>query len=335
MATQKQVLVTGNYNLYFTRNSIGVSPLVYLENMMFYLMGIPYFFCFISAMLFYAFIIFKNRAKNTTSGHEIIKLVFFWILIYFLILSFSYAKFDRYLILIMPFIAIITAAFITNITGLYLRNTSSFILQVMIVLTTSFYTFAFSSIYSHRHTWDDAAKWMGKNIPEHSAKNGTKILLEYFEVDYQNRIYNSFHSTLAENTNKKYLEAPLWTDNIGAKHLETLYETCSKIKESNYIIISDRRWVNTYSRLPHQYPAECLFYRTLFTEPEKLGFKLVYEQKLYPSFLGITLNDDNAEYMFQYVDHPHVYIFKRIENTDIFKFFNDKLNLVVSSNPVF
>ena len=50
-------------------------------------------------------------------------------------------------------------------------------------------------------------------------------------------------------------------------------------------------------------------YRDLFEG--KLGFELVKTFKVYPSVLGISINDDPSEFTFRLFDHPRVYIFRR------------------------
>jgi hypothetical protein len=46
----------------------------------------------------------------------------------------------------------------------------------------------------------------------------------------------------------------------------------------------------------------------------KLPFALVKTFKVYPSLLGMTINDDRAEQTFRHFDHPRVYVFQRYRN---------------------
>jgi len=43
----------------------------------------------------------------------------------------------------------------------------------------------------------------------------------------------------------------------------------------------------------------------------RLGFDLIKTFKVYPSFFGVTINDDNAELSSRMNDRPRVYVFRR------------------------
>jgi len=51
------------------------------------------------------------------------------------------------------------------------------------------------------------------------------------------------------------------------------------------------------------------YYDDLFAG--RLGFDLIKTFKVYPSLLGVTIDDDRAELSSRMNDHPRVYIFKR------------------------
>ena len=72
----------------------------------------------------------------------------------------------------------------------------------------------------------------------------------------------------------------------------------------------DDTFLQQYQHLPEsEHGVVKQYYRDLFAG--RLGFQLVQTFKVYPSFFGWTINDDDAELTFRSFDHPRVFIFLR------------------------
>jgi len=75
-------------------------------------------------------------------------------------------------------------------------------------------------------------------------------------------------------------------------------------------IVMDDTFLQQYQHLPEpDHAVVKQYYRDLFDG--KLGFKLVKTFKVYPSLVGVEINDDAAELTFRSFDHPRVFIFMR------------------------
>ena len=69
-------------------------------------------------------------------------------------------------------------------------------------------------------------------------------------------------------------------------------------------------YVQLYEHLPaDRHGVVKKYYDDLFAG--RLGFDLIKTFKVYPSLLGVTIDDDRAELSSRMNDHPRVYIFKR------------------------
>jgi hypothetical protein len=77
----------------------------------------------------------------------------------------------------------------------------------------------------------------------------------------------------------------------------------------DYILMDDF-YLQLYQHLPEsEHGVVKEYYRRLFRG--ELGFDLIQTFKVYPSVLGLTINDDGAELSSRMNDHPRVFIFKR------------------------
>jgi YYY domain-containing protein len=300
---QKSILVTGEGDVPYNRQYLKTTPyLYYIKNLVLYTMGIPYGTVAFFAFAFYLILFFKKLKDGKLIDAGIL-LILSFAFPYFLIVGASFAKFNRYMLPFTPFLAILTAKFIYDFYNLSNRKIA-LALKYLVVLSVIFYGFAFMNVYFNSHTWIQASRWIYKNIPEinnsKTPPQRTTILNEMWGDDlpvYADGkhigIYNNLKWNLQEPDSPRKID-----------------ELSNALSQSDYVMMADKRAYGTYQRIPERYPINYFYYKTMLNEPEKLGFKKVYECAVYPSFLGITIKDDNADESFQLYDHPHVYIFK-------------------------
>lgn len=301
-------MLTRHSDLYFLRQFIGRTPFFYAENLMFYGMGIPYFLLFAGGVVFCLL-----RAAGKHAEKRITTMMLLWTAAYLALLSIAFAKFYRYLLPLTPFAASFAAIFAFGISrklpGAALRAA----LPVLAAASACFYAVAFLNVYRNPHPWKSAVEWIGSNMPEKINNAAPMVLIEGVERSIEGQPYNFFCSLVAERKKENISFLPLW-NGVAMKGEEGLSEAeadAGRISSSDYIAISDSRWAATYGRLEKEFPVHHNFYRVLLSNPAEFGFEKAADISVYPSFLGITIKDDAAEYMFQYIDHPHVYIFRK------------------------
>lgn len=313
---QRRILVTGEGDVPYNRQYLNTAPyLYYMKNLVFYTMGIPLGIVSIFAFFFYIYSAVKNLLVRKIIDKGVL-LVLAWALPYFLIVGASFGKFNRYMLLFTPFLALLAGKFVYDFEAWVKDKKWALALKVFTMAGAIFYGLAFMNIYTNSHTWIQSSSWMYKNIPEISPNAGlvtpvkpgtppypmkkTAILNEMWGDDLP--VYADGKGSWIYNITKWNVQEPD-TQN-------KLYELSMRLNEADYVAMADRRAYGTYLRLPSLYPINYFYYRTMFDNPGKLGFKLVYEKAVYPSLFGLNIRDDKADESFQLYDHPHVYIFK-------------------------
>ena len=87
------------------------------------------------------------------------------------------------------------------------------------------------------------------------------------------------------------------------------------LAQSDYVVLSSDRLRLSVDNLPWRYAVQNEYYRRLLNG--QLGFQLVYDDKVQPSLFGINYDDTSSDESFTVYDHPHVRIFKKVENLDV------------------
>jgi len=211
---------------------------------------------------------------------------------YFLYVGFWYTKFIRYMVPLLPFLAISLSFLLYQV---YLKKKIIGRILITLSLLTSFlWTLAFFSIYLKEPTRITASKWVYKNIKEDS-----KILNEHWDDGLPLDLKEGKHPSLYKIEQLTIYEA----DN-----LEKLKYYAEKLSQGDYIILNSRRLYGTLMFLEEKYPLTSKYYHLLFEE--KLGYNKVAEFSVYPSLFGFEIKDDKSEETFQVYDHPKVIIFE-------------------------
>jgi hypothetical protein len=218
-------------------------------------------------------------------------------LAYFLYVGSWYTKFIRYMVPILPFLAIFASWILYWLLGK--TKILGRALAIIFLITSFAWSLAFFSIYTRESTRITASRWVYQNIP-----TGAKILTEHWDDSLPISFNN--HDSSEYQTEQLTIYEP---DN---ERKVNYY--AEKLSKANYLIINSRRLYGTLMYLPEKYPITSRYYRLLFTE--SLGFKKVAEFTSYPSLLGFEINDDKSEETFQVYDHPKVLIFQNTSQFD-------------------
>ena len=230
-------------------------------------------------------------AKEKSKWEQLIILSFF--VIYFLITGNFAVKFMRYSLPLYPIFAIFSANFIYSFSS----KVYYFLIPIILLLNT-FTLLMFLNIYRHQNPRVQATNWINQNIPA-----GSTIAREHWDDGLP----------LGNINNYQFLELSLYDSDSDQKKWPTIN---SQLKKSDYYIIASNRLTTPLQRLTNCenipqdkcYQDTAIFYQKLFSN--QLNFQKVAEFSVYPSFLGVTRNDQSADESFTVYDHPRVIIFK-------------------------
>jgi YYY domain-containing protein len=309
---QKRILVTGEGDVPYNRQYINTTPFFYyIQNMVFYTMGIPYGTMAFIAFYFYIIIFFKDIFKFLKSlkgeifGNKEVVLILAWLVPYFAVVGLSFAKFNRYMVPMTPFLAIITAKLLFDIRQKISDKKIGTALMALVMGGAMFYGVAFMNVYSNPHPWIDASRFMFKNIPSmtddgRGKQRRTKVLNEMWGDDL-----------------------PVWVEGRGSETYDNIQwalqepdspnkieELSTKLSATDYVVMADKRAYGTYQRLPKRYPINYFYYSNMIKDASVFGYKMIYDKVNYPSLFGINIKDDKADESFQLYDHPRVYLFQ-------------------------
>jgi len=320
---QERILVTGTADVPYNRQYLNTTPyFFYFKNLILYTMGIPYGTAAVFAFLFYLCMLVVDIRRGKKLSVEML-LIMAWIAPYFAIVGHSFGKFNRYMMLMTPFLALLTSKLIYDVFDRVKEKKWAGALRIVVAGGAIFYGLAFMNVYTNSHTWIQASKWIFQNVPGTQPNIDTRPV----QLDKHKR---PIPLPPIPPTRQTVILNEMWGDDLptGVEGMANpgysntqwalqepdspnkIDELSSKLSKTDYVMMADKRAYGTYLRIPDKYPINYFYYHTMMTEPEKLGFKKVYEKAVYPSLFGINIKDDKADESFQLYDHPHVFIFK-------------------------
>ena len=228
-------------------------------------------------------------------------LILLWIGIYFYVVGGLQAKPIRYLLPLLPFLALLSADFcvwfIRSPQFVRVRKLAIGICAAVFVYST-IYGVAFASLYTREDSRIQAARWIDKHIPANSRVG----------------IENGGFSMRGMINSEKY---SVRTINMGMLFVLRGFTTCEgefifldgQLHAPDYIAITDINRYQQFTAAPELVPGGAIFYQALVDG--ELGFDLVQHFRHYPSLGSIAFNDDGSEPTFVGFDHPTVMIFKK------------------------
>ncbi len=239
-----------------------------------------------------------------------------WTLPYFITVGGWYVKFFRYIIPLLPFMALYAARLIAVLSTSSLRITRITLRPPLLargLATTAFlsaflYSVAYLHIYSRPDTRLQTLAWINAHIPpgatimlEFDASNKFAIHPEWFGLEkYHLRILNHYE---VNGKVGSFWQAPPVSPEEKWAYMTRILD------RADYVVISEA-WADVFPRLAHRFPAEARFYRELFDGT--LGYQRVAQFQECPQLGPWHLCDEKAEMSWRYFDHPRMYVFKRV-----------------------
>lgn len=210
-----------------------------------------------------------------------------FVLAIFLYMGTRFQHMGRYLLPIIPFLAILAAYALRGIPSRFERVFVAG--AAALVVATGLYALAYHSIYASRMTRLAADDWIVAHV-----RHGSAIANENWD------------DTLPVGglaANYRLVIVPVFEPDDATK-LRKLYDGLSG---SDYYVLSSQRGWRTLGRLDDRYPLMVRFYRQLFAG--RLGYTLAASFTSDPRLFGVRLNDIGAEEAFSVYDHPPVRIY--------------------------
>ncbi len=227
-----------------------------------------------------------------------------WTAILFLHLGGQLVMTGRYLLPVYPMLALLAAWLLVAMWDRAAARTPQGTagwrrvvaggLAALVVLTTSLWAVAFTSIYRRPHTRVTASQWIYRHVPP-----GRTLAIEHWDdglpLDLDQRSHRDYATVTLAN----------YDDDTPAK-LERLL---ADLDRTDYLIVSSNRLVDSIPRLPMRYPMTTRYYQALASGT--LGFTRAAEFTSYPQLGSLRIPDQSAEEAFSVYDHPRVQIFRK------------------------
>ncbi|MFN8534252.1 MAG: DUF2298 domain-containing protein [Dehalococcoidia bacterium] len=257
-----------------------------------------------------------GRAALLRRPGEILLLL--WVVPYFLINGGFEVKFLRYMLPLVPFLALFAARGLVDLTAVLGRLgrgglISGRLVTGFVLASTILWGLAYTQIYSRPHPGAQMSAWIQANVP-----GGSSIVKEHWEEGIPGLgMYRQGELNLYDPDDATKLRA-----------------MANTIAGADYLVFYSNRLYGTIPRLPARYPMTTEYYRRLFSG--ELGFELVHAEASYPSLLGIAFADNTfvrpglpkpaglepylpsprvdlgfADESYSVYDHPLVLLFKR------------------------
>ncbi len=235
-----------------------------------------------------------------------------WTVPYFLTVGGWYVKFIRYIIPLLPFLALYAARLVAQASEgrppRWVRRAFGLV-AVGAWAYAALFSLAYVHIYAEPDTRLQAVAWVKAHVPpgstlmvEFDASTKFAIHPEWFGLDvYRLRVLD--HYAPDGRRGVLWQAPPLSPEEKWAYMLRVL-------DRSDYVLISEA-WATVFPRLPKRFPAEARFYTRLFDGT--LGYRLVATFQACPRLGPWRFCDEGAELSWRYFDHPRVYIFERVK----------------------
>ena len=227
-------------------------------------------------------------------------LILLWAGIHFALIGGLLTKPCRYLLPLLPFLAVLTADFCVWLLHspriLQVRKLAIAAIAALLVYSAS-YGIAFAGIYAEEDSRIEAARWIDERIPANS-----RIGLEKGAFTMRGMVGNKHRVRLLSTS------MPFTMRGYATCQTELVWLQ-DQFGDSDYLAILDVNRYQQFTAVPELIPGGAAFYQALVDE--ELGFDLVHRVKRYPSVAGLVFKDDGSDPSFTGYDHPAVMIFKK------------------------
>ncbi len=253
-------------------------------------------------------------------------LLLIWIFLYFGITGAFLAKFNRYMLPVLPMLNILGAAWIGWVCDWWGRAHNSFqpqrfraledrirkalgpTLLIGVVGGSCFWLSSYiNGIWARDHTWLTASYWIYEQVPD-----GSSILWEAWDDSLPVSPGRMPSGHFPGQT--KSFERTQWApfDEDTRAKLEDLK---GKLVEADYVIYSSNRVYDAVVRLPERYPMTIAYYAAMFDG--SLGFEVAYESASQQELLGFRFDETGADESWSLYDHPPVIVMQKTRNITV------------------
>ena len=227
-------------------------------------------------------------------------LLLLWVGIHFALIGGLLTKPMRYLLPMLPFLAILTAdlcVWLVHSPRLLRVRKLAIATTAAVLVHSASYGIAFAGIYAREDSRIEAARWMEERIPDDS-----RIGIEQGAFTMRGLVGNPQRVRL-----------------LGTSQLFNMrgYATCGAeltwlrphFEDVDYLAIIEANRYQQFTAVPDLIPGAAAFYQAL--ADGDLGFDLVHRVKRYPTLGGLEFRDDGSDPSFTGYDHPAVMIFRK------------------------
>ena len=248
-----------------------------------------------------------------------------WMVLYFGITGAFLAKFNRYMLPVLPMAVIFGAAWLGWACGWWGRTQFraqsvvrrarfyrdrlglvwGMALVVGVVGGSSLWLSSYiNGIWEKEHTWLTASKWIYEHVPD-----GSTILWEVWDDPLPVSAWRI--STVAFPGSDKAFHKIEWGpfEEDTRSKLDVLKE---RLVNADYVIYSSNRIYAAVRRLPERYPMTIAYYDAMFDG--SLGFEVAHQVSGQLRLLGFTLDETGADESWTLYDHPPVTILRKSRN---------------------
>lgn len=210
---------------------------------------------------------------RSPKSREIV-VVLAWVVPYLLITGSFHVKFLRYLIPVTPFLILFGSAMLFDFWKITIKKWPKlfpvvFCFFTFILITTAFYAFSYTQVYSKSHPAVRTSTWINHNVQQ-----GSVILKEHWEEGIP-----SLH-------NYEIRELQLYNEDTRFK----IQKVAKELQDADFLVFYSNRLYGTIPRLKDRYPGTSIYYDFLFSG--KLGYQIVHADTSYPNLMGVTIVDD-------------------------------------------
>ena len=230
-------------------------------------------------------------------------LILLWAGIYFATIGGLHTKPIRYLLPLLPFLALLSAdfcaCFVRSPRFVRVRKLAVGICAAVFVYS-GLYGVAFASLYTREDSRIQAARWIDDRVPDNS-----RIGVKRGGFSMQGMIDPGKFPVHTIQTVMLFQLRGFMTCKVELDYLE------HQLSNLDYLVITDVNRYQQFTAVPELIPGDAAFYEALLEG--ELGFDPIRRFKHYPSIGGLEFRDDGSDPSFTGFDHPAVMVFRKNE----------------------
>ncbi len=238
-----------------------------------------------------AYVLWRERRRPVV-------LMALWCGLYFLLIGQLQVKAVRYLIPLLPFVALFAGALLqASFPPWPWMRQGGKLVAALLIGHLAFKGLAFARIYTEEDSRLQASRWINTHVPKDSA-----VGVETGGFSMQGLVSDQDYQHVILDVTRVFYTYPYFSCRAQLGFLG------DRLQGMEYIALTDVNRYAQFTAVPELFPVVAGLYERL--RAGELGFELVQQFKTYPSLLGLSLADDGAEPSYLGYDHPAVWVFK-------------------------